>query len=588
MFLNFYNLREQPFGVTPDPRFLCLTKTHREALASLWYGVNTDRGFLTLVAKPGMGKTSLLFRLLEHLGNSAHTAFLFQTQCTSRELFRYLLTDLGVPDAGDDLVQMHTRLNEILVQNAQAGKRTMLVIDEAQNLDPEVLETVRLLSDFETPKSKLMQIILAGQPQFAEKLALPSLTQLNQRVSIFSQLTPLDGAETQQYIDHRLHVAGYAGGRLFTPEAMNLIAEASQGTPRDINNICFNALSLGCASKCKPIDEGVVREVISDMKVNSFAPTAPVETAAQVQPVQVQPVQVQPVHVEIPPPVRPATVTPVAAHGPTAKVTSPWLGRAATSAVVVSLASLSFLLIGRSHANAVAEDRGLASSALTATAADPNVGMAPPVPIALTQPALSALADGTPALRSTTSASRSVTATPAIPTGSPSLRRPAPETRPGGELATPTATTHNAAIRKAESLPPDLPSGVSGGSLPLSNQAGAALGGLIGGTQNPALPAPNDASRRILVGGNVQQGRLIRMVRPVYPAIAAASQVEGTITLKAVISKDGQVKELRYVSGPSLLSNAALDAVRQWHYQPTLLDGNPVEVETTILLVFKR
>ncbi len=581
MFLNFYNLREQPFGVTPDPRFLCLTKTHREALASLWYGVNTDRGFLTLVAKPGMGKTSLLFRLLEHLGNSAHTAFLFQTQCNSRELFRYLLTDLGVPNAGDDLVQMHTRLNEILVQNAQAGKRTMLVIDEAQNLDPEVLETVRLLSDFETPKSKLMQIILAGQPQFAEKLALPSLTQLNQRVSIFSQLTPLDGAETQQYIDHRLHVAGYAGGRLFTPEAMNLIAEASQGTPREINNICFNALSLGCASKCKPIDEGVVREVIRDMKVDSFdsfTPTAPVVTA----------IQPQPIHVEVSSPVQPIAVAPVAAHVPTAKVTSPWLSRAATSAVVVSLASLSFLLIGRSHANPLVEDNGVASSALTAAAADPNVGMAPPVPIALSQPALSAPAGGAHALRTTTSASRPGTATPAVLTGSPSFRRPALEIRPAGELATPTATTRNMGIRKAGSLPPDVPSGVAGGNLLLSGQAGAVLGGLIGGTQNPALPAPNDASRRLLVGGNVQQGRLISMVRPVYPPVAAASQVEGTITLKAVISKDGQVKELHYVSGPSLLSNAALDAVRQWHYQPTLLDGNPVEVETTILLVFKR
>jgi protein TonB len=177
---------------------------------------------------------------------------------------------------------------------------------------------------------------------------------------------------------------------------------------------------------------------------------------------------------------------------------------------------------------------------------------------------------------------------PAVPTGSPSFRRPALETHPAGELATPIPTTRNTAFRKAESLPPDVPSGVAGGSLLLSNQARAVLGGLIGSTQGPALPESNDASSRILVGGNVQQGRLIRMVRPIYPPVAAASQVEGTITLKAVISKDGDVKELHYVSGPSLLSNAALDAVRQWHYQPTLLDGNPVEVETTILLVFKR
>ena len=191
MFLDFYKLREQPFGVTPDPRYLYLSSTHKEALASLYYGIEAGRGFLALIAKPGMGKTTLLFQLLERLEGSARTIFLFQTQCDLREFFRYLLADLGVDTSGLDLVQMHEKLNEILIREARAKRRFVLVIDEAQNLEDAVLESVRLLSDFETPSSKLMQIVLAGQPQLAEKLARPDLIQLRQRISIVSRLEPL-------------------------------------------------------------------------------------------------------------------------------------------------------------------------------------------------------------------------------------------------------------------------------------------------------------------------------------------------------------------------------------------------------------
>ncbi|PYV36792.1 MAG: hypothetical protein DMG06_29870, partial [Acidobacteria bacterium] len=147
MFLEFYQLQEQPFGVTPDPRFLYFSQSHREALASLSYGIETGRGFLAFIAKPGMGKTTLLFHLLENLRNSARTAFLFQTQCDSRELFRYLMADLGLDTKDQDVVRMHNQLNEVLLREAQAGKRVVLIIDEAQNLEDSVLETVRLLSD---------------------------------------------------------------------------------------------------------------------------------------------------------------------------------------------------------------------------------------------------------------------------------------------------------------------------------------------------------------------------------------------------------------------------------------------------------
>src|SRR5580704_865624 len=151
MLFDFYGLREQPFGVTPDPRFLYLSASHREALASLSYSVKMNRGLVALVAPPGMGKTTLLFRLLEHLQQSARTAFLFQTQCDSKGLLQYILNDLGINTRGQSFIDMHQQLNSLLVGEARAGRRFVVVIDEAQNLDEEVLETARLLTDFETP-----------------------------------------------------------------------------------------------------------------------------------------------------------------------------------------------------------------------------------------------------------------------------------------------------------------------------------------------------------------------------------------------------------------------------------------------------
>ncbi len=229
MFLEFYGFREQPFGVTPDPRFLYLSPAHREALASLYYGIESGRGFLALIAKPGMGKTTLLFHLLEKFRHNARTAFLFQTQCSSREFMRFLLAELGVESHDQDFVRMHEEFNKMLLQEARAGRRFIIVVDEAQNLDASVLETVRLLSDFETPRAKLLQIILAGQPELADKLASRHMAQLRQRVSLLNRLSPLSIEETRKYIDHRLRVAGYTGAPLFTPDALVAVARFTEG-----------------------------------------------------------------------------------------------------------------------------------------------------------------------------------------------------------------------------------------------------------------------------------------------------------------------------------------------------------------------
>jgi len=165
---------------------------------------------------------------------------------------------------------MHEQFNRCLLQEAQAGRHFIVVVDEAQNLDPSVLETIRLLSDFETPQAKLLQIVLSGQPELADKLARPSLRQLRQRVSLLSTLTPLSPEEVARYMSHRLRVAGRPEYPLFTPSAARMIAELSEGIPRNINNICFNALSLGCSLAQKTIDVEVLQQVAADFDLASL------------------------------------------------------------------------------------------------------------------------------------------------------------------------------------------------------------------------------------------------------------------------------------------------------------------------------
>ena len=281
MFLDFYRLREQPFGVTPDPRFFYFSPGHREALASLFYGIETGRGFLSLVAEPGMGKTTLLFQLLKRWKGYVHSAFLFQTQCDSRELLRYLMEDLGLDSQDRDIVKMHADLNDFLFRETKAGKRVVLFIDESQNLSDSVLETVRLLSDFEAPDRKLLQIVLAGQPELEQRLARPGLTQLGQRIAVRARLEPLPRAEVIRYMSHRLRVAGYQGTDLFTPEAAAAIAERSRGIPRLVNHLCFNALSLGCAMRSRQIGPEIVREAAADVSMDS-RPAKPQSTSARV------------------------------------------------------------------------------------------------------------------------------------------------------------------------------------------------------------------------------------------------------------------------------------------------------------------
>jgi general secretion pathway protein A len=273
MFLEYYHLREQPFGVTPDPRFLYFGPGHREALASLIYAIESRRGFSAMIAEPGMGKTTLLFRLLETLRSTTRTAFLFQIEGDSRDLLRGVLADLGIPTQSHDLPTLHEALNGALLEEMRAGRQVVVVLDEAQNLDEKSLESVRMLSNFETSTQKLMHIVLAGQPKLGERLAGPDLKQLRQRVSTIIRLDPFTPEETEAYVDWRLKVAGYEGPPIFMPDAIDVICRVSKGIPRNINSLCFQALSIGFVTESRTIGPEIMREVVEDLDPSTRSAT---------------------------------------------------------------------------------------------------------------------------------------------------------------------------------------------------------------------------------------------------------------------------------------------------------------------------
>ena len=268
--LEHFGFQEDPFKVSPDPRYMYPSQTHLEALAALENGFYNDRGFIAMIAPPGMGKTTLLYRFLEDTQATARSVFLFDidAECKPRDFVGYILRDFGITPAPSSS-EMHKQLGEALIEETQAGRKCVVVIDEAQNLSDAVLERVRLLTNFETSKGKLLQIILSGQPQLTDKLLQASLVQLRQRVSTVCRLELLSQEETIGYIDYRLKLAGYSGDPLFTEDALLLIAEKGGGTPRTINNLCFNALSLCNARRSKQVDSGMVERVAANLQLVS-------------------------------------------------------------------------------------------------------------------------------------------------------------------------------------------------------------------------------------------------------------------------------------------------------------------------------
>ena len=273
MYCNFFGLSEKPFDVTPDPKFLYLTSANREILASIKYGIQERRGFITIMGEVGTGKTTLLNAVLEQLDKKTNAALIFNTDLTFKQMLIMILIELGIIKSGKNLTKADALLllNEHAIDQLKRGGNVVLLVDEAQNLTRRALENLRLLSNLETSKSKLVQIVLCGQPELDVILRLSELRQLAQRISLWRYAKPLDEAETYEYIEHRLNIAKYNGPPIFNSKTLKLIWEYSAGIPRKINILCDNSLLIAYAEEKKQIGVLIVKEAIRDLNNNPYS-----------------------------------------------------------------------------------------------------------------------------------------------------------------------------------------------------------------------------------------------------------------------------------------------------------------------------
>ena len=271
MYQEFYGLKENPFAATPDPQYLFMGRNHREALARMVYGIRERKGFILITGEVGTGKTILIRYLLRNLGGGQNgtirTALVFNPKLAAVNFLQYILRDLGVTVREKSKGDYLWGLNEFLLQAYEKEEKVVLIVDEAQGLKPAMLEEIRLLSNLETAKSKLLQIILVGQPELKKTLSRPEFRQLDQRINLRFHIPPLTEVETRAYIEKRVTVAG-GKEPLFTAEAVHEIFLRSKGIPRLINMLCDNALLDGFAAEQESINADLVKNAADDLELS--------------------------------------------------------------------------------------------------------------------------------------------------------------------------------------------------------------------------------------------------------------------------------------------------------------------------------
>lgn len=265
MYINFFGLKEKPFNVTADPNFLFLSQKHRDAFHYLTYGIKEKKGFLQITGDIGTGKTTLCRALLNQLDEKTKSAFILNSNLPETQLLLAIATDFGLLIKPRTKINILSELNRYLIEQLKLGYNVILIIDEAQNLKTNQLEQIRLLSNLETDKEKLIQIILVGQPELKTKLDSPDLEQLRQRIAIRYHILPLDRDEVRAYIYHRLHVAGSDGSILFEPQTLTEVYEYSEGIPRLINLVCDRALLLGFVMETKNITTDMIKQAVEEI-----------------------------------------------------------------------------------------------------------------------------------------------------------------------------------------------------------------------------------------------------------------------------------------------------------------------------------
>jgi len=265
MYESFFHLKTKPFELVPNPDFLFMSKTHKKAIHYLFYGVMERAGFILLTGEVGSGKTTLITDLIKRLDRGVTLAKVFNTKVDSAQLIAMINGDFGLKVKGKDKVTLLTELNDYLIEQHARGRHAVLIIDEAQNLKPDLLEEIRMLSNLETETSKLLQIVLVGQPELRDILALAELRQLRQRISINCRIYPLTRAETEEYILHRLEVAGNRNAVVFSEGSMDVIFQSCRGIPRLVNILSDFIMLTSYVEQTKTVDASMVNDIVGDL-----------------------------------------------------------------------------------------------------------------------------------------------------------------------------------------------------------------------------------------------------------------------------------------------------------------------------------
>jgi TonB family protein len=593
-FLRHFEFRESPFGVTPDPEFLFWTRMHNAALQSIISSIESNLGFSVLLGNPGTGKTSLLFHLLAQYRESARTAFIFQTQCKPHDLIRHIASELDLAVPRRDEVSLHQKLNGMLLEEARAGRKVLIVIDEAQNLQASSFEAVRLLSDFETGHSKLLNIVFSGSPQLGATLQTPELSQLAQRISTVARLQPLREDEVRDYVRFRLAVvASSTVERLFSSESFAEIACRSGGIPRIINAICYRALMLAYTQGQASVSRELVRKAAKDLDLSepgstdsraalqfqkfesaphsngspgsiatrseqsprpmaqAFVETVPLPSfdAKSFAPTSQSPSAVKHHESGEGQPV-PAKADQRGRIGVPAIVrfkTAAWHDYRSTS-VIAALALLACASwVGWNQVRARPGTSEKESVQRQAQPLTPAIKM-------------DEIKNGVPQ-SSVQQPNRVATALP--PTNSNTDQSAGDQFPPSTDLGPSLLIPSKIPSQSATPVEPPFPSAVVSTSTPPDNLARLATAGLA---ESPRFEAGGMAG----TSGSRASFALhpIKLVQPEYPSRARLSHMEGEVQVELTIDRKGNVTGVRALSGNAVLAQAAEEAVRQWKYAP--------------------
>jgi TonB family protein len=607
-FLRHFGLRESPFGVTPDPEFLFWSPQHNAALRAMIAAIESNLGFSVLLGKPGTGKTSLLFHLLAQYRESARTAFIFQTQCRPHDLIRHIASELELPLSRRDDVFLHQRLNGMLLKEARAGRKVLIIIDEAQNLQEPSLEAIRLLSDFETGPSKLLNVVLSGSTRLGETLLSPELSQLAQRISTICRLEPLTEQEVRDYVRYRLSVVcSRPATGIFSPESLAEVTSRSEGVPRIINAICYRALILAYTQGLGSVNRKLVKDAARDLDLAEPGVTES-RPSLQFSPSNGVPYPVAPFRKEqqpeppahtfaraVPMPGADATSfaranqIPTSVNDPRIDSKHPtvpdkaeqggrfgmlafirfknagWHSRRSTwSVAAVLLLALGFWA-GWNEFRGKPDASGVQ---LFPSQPEPSKPEAQPAKMDVEGgvPHSGALRPDEPAAPANSTTSQS----PRIQTQSvidmdPNLILPSKIHLQSSTLAESQAPNTTVSVSK-----------VTDGLAPLAATASPA---------RPRLEAEN------MSGNSRKRGNFsfqpVHVVQPEYPDKARLARIEGSVEVELTIDQSGSVQKVRGMNGNPILLQAAEEAARQWKYPPFSADSTTLPAVTLVKFNFK-